>query len=118
MKTRKKFVTPFNFEFDSNTHAETVQGISMTVPDMNMSLQEILQKFTRGSDPMLTKLGKYEFQGDEGIDTIDDDFDFSDLTSIDDAIKSIEDIEQERKALEQWIADKQKEKAKENQPNT
>nr|QJB19624.1 MAG: hypothetical protein [Microvirus sp.] len=37
---------------------------SQTQPDESYSVREILEKFTRGVDPMLTKLGDYDIEED------------------------------------------------------
>jgi hypothetical protein len=56
---------------------------SQTVPDDSYSIKDILTRFTRGIDPMLTKLGEYD--NEEMNSTLSDtEFDINPLRTIED----------------------------------
>lgn len=48
-----------NFKFQKK-HTTTVLGASQTVPNEAFTVKEILERFTRGVDPMLTRIGDYD----------------------------------------------------------
>jgi|WetSurSiteA1Bulk_404760.scaffolds.fasta_scaffold92420_1 hypothetical protein len=52
--------TQYNFRFNPKIHAENNTLPSVTVPDESFSIKDILHKFTRGIDPMLTRMGDYD----------------------------------------------------------
>jgi hypothetical protein len=106
---KKRFVTQWNFT-EKPTMLEYNTMPSLTVPDLSMSIKDILLKFSRGADPMLTKNGKYEFENNE-IEALDqDEFDMSDLTSIDDAQNELLAMEEQKTAINKWIAEQKAEK--------
>lgn len=88
-----------NFTYNPKKHATEIKGESMTVPDESFTIPEILEKFTRGVDPMLSKLG-------HGFDEQDVDFEdlpenwIQDLTDIDEAKGFIEYQQEKIKELE------------------
>jgi hypothetical protein len=80
--TKTKYQSANSFKFNPARHAYRNNAPSETVPNQSFTIVEILQKFTRGIDPMLTKNGSYEFEGDQGIDMLDENIDIID--SLDD----------------------------------
>ena len=63
------------------TDLEIPSGEDMTVPDLSYSVKEILQKFTRGVDPYISKVPQFtDIQDYEGVDPLlDPDFDLTDF---------------------------------------
>lgn len=116
MKTeiKPKFQTWWNFKFNIQKHAQRTTDVSLTVPDMSFSLRDILTKFSRGVDPMLTKLGDYEFDT-EPDDAIfeNESIEYDDLTGTDDAILRLQDIEERKEYLERYIKENAKANSKE-----
>jgi len=55
-----KHITQNNFKYNPLKHGYTEKLPSLTVPDESYSVKEILQKFTRGIDPMLTLIPDYD----------------------------------------------------------
>lgn len=43
-----KIITPYNFSFDWEKHAEKPQGESLTVPDMSMSIKDMIANLLVG----------------------------------------------------------------------
>lgn len=86
-----------NFVFIPDKHLETVGGVSETVPDQSFTIQQILEKFTRGVDPMLTR--NPSFEDDVNID--DDVISINDLTDLDEAEEFINEIEEKKKAVKE-----------------
>lgn len=77
------FKNSWAFTFIPGVHSSETVGPSLTVPDQSYSIREILEKFSRGIDPYLTKLPSYD---EDDIDVEDDvtpdrlpDHDLSDL---------------------------------------
>lgn len=110
MPNTPRFTTPWNFQF-TKIHTEVNKMPSLTVPDAGYTIKEILQKFSKGIDPMLTKLGEYEFENGKGIESLEDenDFEFDDLTSVDSAMEELRAIEFRKKQIEDYTAQKKKE---------
>lgn len=90
-----KFVTHYNYVFDDDVHTETHGGSSMTVPDQSYSVREILQRFTTGIAPSISKQFYYESdQGDINFDsynpTNQGNFDLADFTNMVHDIRSVQ----------------------------
>lgn len=59
MKNQKiKLSNPFNFQVKPE-HREHPKGKSLTVANDALSIQEILEKWTHGVDPMLSRIPSY-----------------------------------------------------------
>lgn len=43
-----KFNTPYNFTFDGSVHATTPEGDSLTVPDMHITVRDMLNRYVQG----------------------------------------------------------------------
>lgn len=67
-KAKSRIRNIYNLE-RKKEHYETPKGQSMTLPNEALSIQEILNKWTHGIDPMLTKNPAYVDEAD--IDDID-----------------------------------------------
>lgn len=85
------FKNSWDFKFIPGVHSKSTVGPSLTVPDQSYTIREILEKFTRGIDPYLTKLPSYD---DDDI-TVDDDLlpdrsPDSDLSDIDRAVEYVD----------------------------
>lgn len=57
-----------NFKFNPNKHGEINTKPSVTVPDDSYTIKDILTRFTRGIDPMLTRMGEYEKEQSSSLD--------------------------------------------------
>lgn len=108
---KRTVVTPLTYKLLKN-HKQKFSEPSQTVPDQSYSIKEILEKFTRGIDPMLTKIGSYEFENDEGEEELDnlDSLELDDLTSIDIATDRLMDLKRKEEAYKNWIAAAKKER--------
>lgn len=75
------YVNQFNFVHDLKKE-EKISPISLTMPDQAFTIKEILEKFTNGVPPELTKLPQYQENPDfDSYDeTLDPAFDLSDAT--------------------------------------
>lgn len=82
---KRKYQTQNNFRFDIKKHSEKNTAPSETIPNQSFTIEEILNRFTRGIDPMLTKQGSYEFEGDVSDDVLNENVDM---------LSGIEDIEE------------------------
>lgn len=83
-----KIVNRRNFKYNPQLHSIKVEGESLTVPDESFTIQEILEQFTRGVDPMLTR--NPVNLGEPDID--DEIINFSDFSDLDDAKMYIDEI--------------------------
>lgn len=45
-------------------HCITPEGVDMAVPGQSLSVKQILERYTRGVDPAISKLPQYEVEGD------------------------------------------------------
>lgn len=43
-----KAISPFDFVYDEDLHAEVVSSDTFTVPDASLSVKQILERYTRG----------------------------------------------------------------------
>ena len=110
-----------SFKFDIKKHGQLITDPSQTVPDDSYTIKDILTRFTRGIDPMLTRMGEYD--GDL-TDTLEDESfvinpirQVSDLTDIDDLEEFLRVTENNRKLLEKAIKEReQKQKVSDTQP--
>lgn len=57
---------------------------SQTVPDDSYTVKDILTRFTRGIDPMLTRLGNYDNEEADMLDLNDTHFELNPLRAIED----------------------------------
>lgn len=101
----RKVVNQANFKYGQK-HKIIPSGEVMTVPDDSFTISEILEKFTRGVDPLLTRnpidMGEAELD-----DTL---IQFNDLTDIDQAKEYLEMINEKKDLLNKKV--KELEKAK------
>ena len=93
----------------------------MTVPDDSYTIKDILTRFTRSIDPMLTRLGEYDGDLTDNLD--DDSFvinpirTVSDLTDIDDLEEFLKVTQRNKELLEKAIKEReQKQKVSDTQP--
>lgn len=81
--TYPMFRTPYNFILNTRD-MEANTGLSLTIPGQSYTVREILEKFTRGLAPRVSKNGVFE--EDPSFDTIDatqsPDFDLTDATTL------------------------------------
>lgn len=84
-----KFRTPYNYEFKKHDRYEAENDLpSETIPDMSISVKEIIIKYASGTIGNLQKHGNYDLEGsevnpDEFIDeTMSPDFDLSDAAAL------------------------------------
>lgn len=116
-KQKIKIRTPFNYKLEkkgyekSDPQTETIQGDSYTI-------KELLDKYTHGIMPQITRLGTYP--DIEDIDSLEN-FIITDLTDIDEAQEYIQEIKQRLQTREKKSDGKQplkKEQVDEpNEPN-
>lgn len=105
---KAKYKTPNNWKFDIRKHAWRNTQPSETVPNQSYTIEEILNKFTRGIDPMLTKNGTYEYEGDVSDDVLNENIDMlngiEDIQEAEFMLKAIKErhefLKAERKRLE------------------
>nr|WAE43386.1 MAG: hypothetical protein [Microviridae sp.] len=94
---KKKFKCQGTYDYLKDSDYEVSSGVSMTVPDENMSISEILDKFAHGISPNIV-LGDYYSDTD---DFDDHDPIINDLTDLDDIKNELIDkyniIEEHRK---------------------
>lgn len=88
---------------------------SLTVPDDSYSIKEILERFTRGVDPMLSKLPTYDTEQDDPKNLEDASFEIGlprieDFTDIDEIKDFIGVMKLKQKAYEKKLKDLEKEK--------
>lgn len=86
---------------------------SMTVPDDSYTVQDILERFTRGIDPMLTRNGSFDSE-DHNSSLEDGEFDINpvhlvqDLTDVDDMKEFLKNTEIAKKLLLKKIEESKK----------
>jgi hypothetical protein len=113
---KAKYQTWNNFRFNLKKHGSANNLPSETVPNQSFTIEEILNKFTRGIDPMLTKNGNYEFEGDVSDEVLNENIDMLEgiesleeaefmLDSIRDRVTVLKRQKAERAAAEKQQAD-------------
>lgn len=55
-----KIATNQTFKYDPARHGENPEGASLTQPDLAFTIQDLLDRFTRGSMPPIVKQGFFE----------------------------------------------------------
>lgn len=91
---------------------------SQTVPDDSYSVKDILQRFTRGIDPMLTRIGQYDSEESEPLDLNDTQFELNpirqieDLTDITELQMFLDRTEQNKQILIERIKEQREKDAK------
>ena len=112
-----------SFKFNIKKHGELNTEPSQTVPDDSYTVKDILSRFTRGIDPMLTRMGQYDGDQNENLD--DDSFvvnpiqDINDLTDIDDLEEFLRVTKKNEELLKKAIQERereQKQKISDTQP--
>lgn len=106
--TTRKIKTWWNFRLTSNMKYKT-EGESLTIPDQSFTIEEILERFTRGIDPMLTKNPIWE--DDVNFDDLPANYN-PDLADIDDAKNFIEEVETKKKKVKELKIQQEKDKDK------
>jgi hypothetical protein len=110
MKTKEVpvLVNRRNFKYIEGVHSQKIEGESMTVPDESITLQEILQRFTRGVDPMLTRIPNKN----DGLELEDDVINFKDLSDITEIEETLSDLKSRIKEGQQRVKELKEEKEK------
>jgi hypothetical protein len=104
-----------NFKFDIRKHGKLITEPSQTVPDDSYTVKDILTRFTRGIDPMLTRLGQYD-QEDVNESLEEEQFKVNplnaieDLTDIDELNEFLAITAKNKKALERKLKELQEAK--------
>jgi hypothetical protein len=88
----------YNFKYNPLKHAESNTMPSLTVPDDSYTIKDILTRFTRGIDPMLTRMGEYEKE--QNSDLSEAQFELNPVRTIED-LSDVQELEYFLKKTEQ-----------------
>lgn len=112
--------TQLNFKFNPIVHAQSFVMPSQTVPDDSYTIKDILTRFTRGIDPMLTRLGEYDGELNSSIEeeefTVNPIRQIEDLTDIQELESFLEKANEKRAYLTKKLEEERIKKQLEIQP--
>jgi hypothetical protein len=114
------------FKYNPLKHGETQFEPSITVPDDSYTIKDILTRFTRGIDPMLTRLGEYEKEQNSDLNETEFELnpirqieDLSDISELESFLKRTEEnkkiligrIKEQKKLAEEKLAEEKLQEA-------
>lgn len=92
------FKTPYNFDSNDPKHYETPTGVSMTVPDMSYSIQDLFERYRVGIPPEVALRPEYPDGDNPDFDDLSPIETAQDLVDIDNEIAYVEDIKRRASA--------------------